>query len=153
MVDALEKEKAALKAKYKHKVIVKTEAIKAELSRELVQVRDELERRSELLQRREEELDPLYTRVEELEMMQSSQSLEVKDIHARYKVLISQLKSENANMHSKYLTKIESIQLSLQNETLRVEKAYLDKIEWYKMNEKALREEEKIKADHRVEEA
>ena len=86
-------------------------------------------------------------------MMQSSQSLEVKDIHARYKVLISQLKSENASMHSKYLTKIESIQLSLQNETLRVEKAYLDKIEWYKMHEKALREEERIKADHRVEEA
>ena len=153
MVEALEKEKAALKAKYKHKVIVKTEAIKAELSKELVKVRDELERRSELLKRREEELDPLYTRVEELEMMQSSQSLEVKDIHARYKVLISQLKSENANMHKKYLTKIESVQLSLQKETLRVEKAYLDKIEWYKTNEKAIREEEKIKADHRVEEA
>ena len=99
MIDALEKEKAALKAKYKHKVIVKTETIKAELSKELVQVRSELERRSELLERREEELDPLYTRVEELEMMQSSQSLEVKDIHARYKVLISQLKSENASMH------------------------------------------------------
>ena len=72
MIDALEKEKATLKAKYKHKVIVKTEAIKAELSKELVQVRCELERRSELLERREEELDPLYTRVEELEMMQSS---------------------------------------------------------------------------------
>ena len=109
MVEALEKEKAALKAKYKHKVIVKTETIRAELGKELVQVRNELERRSELLLRREEELEPLYTRVEELEMMQSSQSLEVKDIHARYKVLISQLKSENANMHSKYLTQIESI--------------------------------------------
>jgi len=45
------------------------------------------------------------------------------------------------------------VQLSLQKETLRVEKAYLDKIEWYKTNEKAVREEEKIKADHRVEEA
>ena len=72
MVEALEKEKAALKAKYKHKVIVKTETVKAELSKELVKVRDELERRSEILIRREEELDPLYTRVEELEMMQSS---------------------------------------------------------------------------------
>lgn len=61
-------------------------------------MRNELERCSELLERREEELDPLYTRVEELEMMQSSQSLEVKDIHGRYKVLISQLKSENASM-------------------------------------------------------
>ena len=113
MVEALEKEKAALKAKYKHKVIVKTELIKAELSKELVKLRDELERRSDLLARREEELEPLYTRVEELEMMQSSQSLEVKDIHARYKVLISQLKSENANTHKKYLTKIESVQFSL----------------------------------------
>ena len=80
MVEALEKEKAALKAKYKHKVIVKTETVKAELSKELVKVRDELERRSELLIRREEELDPLYTRVEELEMMQSSNTVEVKEV-------------------------------------------------------------------------
>ena len=58
-------------------------------------------------------MEPLYTRVEELEMMQSSQSLEVKDIHERYKVLISQLKSENANMHKKYLTKIETTQFGL----------------------------------------
>lgn len=36
MVEALEKEKAALKAKYKHKVIIKTETVKAELSKELV---------------------------------------------------------------------------------------------------------------------
>ena len=69
MVEALEKEKAALKAKYKHKVIVKTENLRAESSKELFFVRNELERRSELLQRREEEIDPLYTRVEELEMM------------------------------------------------------------------------------------
>lgn len=41
----------------------------------------------------------------------------------------------------------------MQNETLRVEKAYLDKIEWYKTNENALREEEKIKTEHKVEEA
>ena len=86
-------------------------------------------------------------------MMQSSQSLEVKDIHARYKILISQLKSENASMHKKYLTKIESVQLSLQKETLRVEKAYLDKIEWYKNNEAALKEEINIKIEHKVEEA
>ena len=132
MIVALEKEKAALKAKYKHKVIVKTETIRSELSKELVHVRNELERRSELLECREEEIGPLYTRVEELEMMQSSQSLEVKDIHSRYKVLISQLKSENTNMQKKYLTKIESVQLSNQRETLRIEKAYFEKIEWYK---------------------
>ena len=152
MVELLEKEKAALKAKYKHKVIIKTEQIRGELGKELVTLRSEHDRIRELLQRREEELGPLYTRVEELEMMQSSQSLEVKDIHARYKVLISQLKSENASIQKKYLAKIESIQLNLQQETLRVEKAYLDKIEWYKTNENAIREEERIKADHRVEE-
>ena len=132
MVQALGKEKAALKAKYKHKVIIKTENIKAELSKESFFVRNELDRRTELLMRREEELDPLYTRVEELEMMHSGQSLEVKDIHARYKVLISQLKSENISMQKKYLEKIESVQLSHQRETLRVEKAYFEKIEWYK---------------------
>jgi len=87
-----------LKAKYKHKVIVKTETIRAELGKENVSLRSELERIRELLYQREEELNPLYTRVEELEMMQSSQSLEVKDVHARYRVLISQLKSENASI-------------------------------------------------------
>ena len=153
MVEALEKEKAALKAKYKHKVIVKTENLRAESSKELFFVRNELERRSELLQRREEEIDPLYTRVEELEMMQSSQSLEVKDIHARYKLLIAQLKSENTSMQKKYLTKIESVQLSNQRETLRVERVYFEKIEWYKTQEKAMRDEEAIKGDHKVEAA
>lgn len=113
MIEALEKEKAALKAKYKHKVIVKTETIRAELGKEMVSLRSELERIRELLYQREEELNPLYTRVEELEMMQSSQSLEVKDIHARYRVLISQLKSENASIQKKYLAKIESVQVSL----------------------------------------
>lgn len=58
-----------MKAKYKHKVIVKTETIRAELGKENVSLRSELERIRELLYQREEELNPLYTRVEELEMM------------------------------------------------------------------------------------
>ena len=41
----------------------------------------------------------------------------------------------------------------MQNETLRVEKAYLDKIEWYKSNEIALKEEKEIYTEHKVEEA
>ena len=35
---------------------------------------------------------------------------------------------------------------------MRVEEAYLNKIEWYKANEKAVIEEERIKADRRVNE-
>ena len=34
LIEVLEKEKAALKAKYKHKAIVKTESVRAELSKE-----------------------------------------------------------------------------------------------------------------------
>lgn len=42
----------------------------------------------------EKQLNEMTVRVEELEMMQSTNSLETKDIHRRYKVQISQLKSE-----------------------------------------------------------
>ena len=49
MIEVLEKEKAALKAKYKHKVIVKTESVRAELSKELIAIRADLERKTEAL--------------------------------------------------------------------------------------------------------
>ena len=94
LIQTLEREKATLKAKYKHKVIVKTEAIKAELGKELYAVQAELDIKSDLLEQKEIELEGLYSRVEELEMMQSTNSLEVKEVHRRYKVQISQLKSE-----------------------------------------------------------
>ena len=35
---------------------------------------------------------------------------------------------------------------------MRVEEAYLNKIEWYKANESAITQEEQIKGEHRVEE-
>ena len=41
----------------------------------------------------------------------------------------------------------------MQKETLRVEKAYLDKIEWYKNELNAKEEEIKIRIEHKVEEA
>ena len=50
-------------------MIVKTEHIRAELSKELFAVKTELEIKSEILVQRESELESLYTRVEELEMM------------------------------------------------------------------------------------
>ena len=89
MVEVLEKEKAALKAKYKHKVIIKTETIRAELGKELRAIKAQHERSTEMLQQRQAELEILYQRVEELEMMQSSNSVEVKEIHRRYKLTIS----------------------------------------------------------------
>lgn len=73
---------------------MKTEAIKAELGKELYAVQAELDIKSDLLEQKEIELEGLYSRVEELEMMQSTNSLEVKEVHRRYKVQISQLKSE-----------------------------------------------------------
>lgn len=69
IIDALEKEKSVLKAKYKHKLIIKEENLRAELGKELHAIRIELERKSEALLGREAELEVLYQRVEELEMM------------------------------------------------------------------------------------
>jgi len=109
LVEALEKEKSTLKAKYKHKVIIKEESLRAELGKELYAIRAELDRKTEALAEREAELEVLYSRVEELEMMQSSNSLEVKEIHRRYKLVISQLKSENATSQKKFIARIEEI--------------------------------------------
>ena len=96
-----------MKAKYKHKVIVKTESVKAELSKELISSKADLERTTEALSEKESELQDLYVRVEELEMMQSTNQVEVKDVHRRYKVMISQLKTEKENLQKKFLAKIE----------------------------------------------
>ncbi len=60
MVEILEKEKATLKAKYKHKVIIKTESIRAELGRELHSVKAQLDRTNESLEQRQAELELLY---------------------------------------------------------------------------------------------
>ena len=106
LIDILEKEKAALKAKYKHKVIVKTETVRAELSKELIAITADCERKTEALTEKECELQDLYVRVEELEMMQSTNKIEVKDIHRRYKVMVSQLKTEKENLQLKFLAKI-----------------------------------------------
>ena len=112
IIDALEKEKSVLKAKYKHKLIIKEENLRAELGKELHAIRIELERKSEALLGREAELEVLYQRVEELEMMQSSNSVEAKEIHRRYKLVISQLKAENESTQKKFITRIEEIQSS-----------------------------------------
>lgn len=60
MIETLEKEKAALKAKYKHKVIVKTETIRAELSKELHAMTAQYERTKDFLEQRQAELEILY---------------------------------------------------------------------------------------------
>jgi len=45
--------------------------------------------KTDSLTAREKELEILYQRVEELEIMQSHNSVEVQDIHRRYKLMIS----------------------------------------------------------------
>ena len=70
--------------------------------------------------------------------MQSTNSVEVQDIHRRYKLMISQLKSENEELQKKYLAKIDEMRFSYQTELMRVEEAYINKIEYYKAREPAL---------------
>ena len=70
--------------------------------------------------------------------MQSTNSVEVQDIHRRYKLMISQLKSENEEIQKRYLAKIDEMRFSYQTELMRVEEAYINKIEYYKAREPAL---------------
>ena len=84
-------------------------------------------------------------------MMQSHNSLEVAEVHTRYKLIIAQIKAENEGLHKKYLDQIKEIQLSYQKEQMRVEEVYLNKIEYMKAQEKALIEEWTIKCQHKVE--
>ena len=70
--------------------------------------------------------------------MQSHNSVEVQDIHRRYKLMISQLKSENEELQKRYLAKIDEMRYSYQTELMRVEEAYINKIEYYKAREPAL---------------
>ena len=70
--------------------------------------------------------------------MQSTNSVEVQDIHRRYKLMISQLKSENEELQKRYLAKIDEMRFSYQTELMRVEEAYINKIEYYKAREPAL---------------
>lgn len=95
MIDLLSSEKANLKAKYKTKIHVKTESIRADIGAELHKTKAMLDRKSETLDQRLIELEIMYTRVEELEMSQSTNSVEVEDIHRRYKLITSQLKSDH----------------------------------------------------------
>ncbi len=138
MIETLTKEKATLKAKYKHKVIIKTETIRAEISEELHAMTAQYERTKDLLEQRTAELEILYQRVEELEMMQSNNSDEIAKIHTHYKLLISQLKSELEATNKKWGEKIVEMSRIQQIEIIRIEKAYLEKIEWYKSNIKVI---------------
>jgi len=85
-------------------------------------------------------------------MMQSSNSIEIKEVHHRHKIVISQLKAENSSTQKRFITRIEEIQVSYQKELMRVEEAYLNKIRWYKTNEEALKQEWALKLDHAVKE-
>lgn len=84
---------------------------------------------------REAELEPLYQRVEELELMQQANPVAVREVHARYKLLISQLKTENREIQEKFIAQITKNNTGYQKELIRVEEAYSNKIEWYKANE------------------
>jgi len=55
-------------------------------------------------------------------------------------------------MQKDFLARIQELSLNHQKEVMRVEEAYLNKIEWYKANESAILQEEQIKCEHRVDE-
>ena len=86
MIEVLEKDKISLKAKYKKKIIVKQEAVREQLTKELLYYKTELEHKNELLERRTAELETLYKRAEDLEMAHSNNRVEVEDIKQRYKL-------------------------------------------------------------------
>ena len=87
----------------------------------------------------------MYQRLEELEMTQSNNSLEVKEVQRRYKLIISQMKSEYKVSQEKYHAKLNEISESYQKEIMRMEEAYLNKIEGYKVNIEKMKKEHSVK--------
>ena len=152
MMEILEKEKISLKAKYKKKIIIKQEAIRAEVTKELLSCKAELEYKTELLEKRSAELEALYTRVEELEMAHSSSRIEVEDIERRHKLQIQFLKSECDSMVRRLSKRIQEVQLEGQRELKNTEETFLNRIEEYKARLLLKEQEEHLKASARVEE-
>ena len=95
-----------------------------------------------LLKDREASLALVTQRCEELEMMASSNSLEVKEVQRRYKVIISQMKTDNEELQKKYLMMIEELKISYEKQKTKMVEAYLTKIEYYKAREPAIVKEE-----------
>ena len=134
-IKELQSEKNTMKVTYELKQTMQIEKITAELSRESISLKGELERTKDALKMREAELEPLYQRVEELELMQQANPVAVREVHARYKLLISQLKTENREIQEKFIAQMTKNNTGYQKELIRVEEAYSNKIEWYKANE------------------
>lgn len=111
MITALEREKATIKARYKQKRIESVARIRSEVALELQIVEEKLRMTEALLIERESSLSLVTQRVEELEMMASNNSLEVKEVQRRYKVMISQLKTDNEELQKKYLARIDELKL------------------------------------------
>ena len=134
-IKELQSEKNTMKVTYELKQTMQIEKITAELNRESISLKGELERTKDALKMREAELEPLYQRVEELELMQQANPVAVREVHARYKLLISQLKTENREIQEKFIAQMTKNNTGYQKELIRVEEAYSNKIEWYKANE------------------
>lgn len=149
-IKELQSEKNTMKVTYEHKQTMQIEKITAELSRESISLKGELERTKDALKMREAELEPLYQRVEELELMQQANPVAVREVHARYKLLISQLKTENREIQEKFIAQMTKNNTGYQKELIRVEEAYSNKIEWYKANEQAIRQEFKIELAYQL---
>ena len=82
--------------------------------------------------------------------MQQANPVAVREVHARYKLLISQLKTENKEIQEKFIAQITKNNTGYQKEIIRVEEAYSNKIEWYKANEQAIRQENKIELHYQM---
>ena len=79
----------------------------ADMGAELYRVKSILSRKDEYIEHRLLEIEQLTAALEELEMRQSNNNLEVKEVQRHYRVLVSQLKSENEELHKKYQLKID----------------------------------------------
>ena len=67
---------------------VKLEEMRAKLSIDFVSLKEELKLTKDALANKEAELEIMYKRVEQLEMMLSNHSLELKDAVSNYSLII-----------------------------------------------------------------
>ena len=101
---------AALKTKYKMKIVTKVSAASEELSLKLTTSESALRYTKETLTARLAELEVLTVRVEQLEMSQSTNSVQVEDIQNRHRVIISQMKAEHQRHFEKFDLRVQEVQ-------------------------------------------
>lgn len=145
-VTAKEHELIRVKGKFEADLVFAVENAKREVNEQLLATQAEIEFHKKQHAAAREELEQLYSRVEELELMVSTDRLEARELQRQQRVRIDFKEREISELEAKVeATKVE-LQSYYRKEIIRVEGAYRQKEQWYLDEIRVLREEEQHKA-------